>query len=52
MILWGGGKALILAPKYGENSYIYIVMSCLFYIKFGFKMYRFELEIIMILFNV
>jgi hypothetical protein len=31
MILWGGGKALILAPKYGEDSYIYIVMRLLIY---------------------
>jgi hypothetical protein len=26
MILWGEGKELILAPKYGEDSYIYIVV--------------------------
>jgi hypothetical protein len=29
MILWGGGKVLVLAPKYGEDSYIYIVMRLL-----------------------
>ena len=25
VILWGEGKVLILAPKYGEDSYIYLV---------------------------
>jgi hypothetical protein len=25
MILWGEGKGLILAPKYGENGYIYLI---------------------------
>ena len=33
MILWGEGKVFILAPKYGEDSYTYIVRYCVIFLK-------------------
>jgi hypothetical protein len=45
MILWGGGRVLILAPEYVENSYIYIVRRLLVYQLFSVKNCAFFVEL-------